>query len=308
MEFKCSFCSLIKYISLFSIVLLFTHCHSPQTQDKITILTTTGIIADGIREIVKDEANVIALMGAGVDPHLYKPSQGDIRKIASADIIIHNGNHLEGRMARLFNNLKKRKTVWSMAEGIPKNKMRQLSESEDLLDPHFWLDPELWISGMENIVNQLEQYNIPNVRQNWNQYRAKIENIHQEFLSKLEKKLPQPKRILITTHDAFFYFGEAYQFNVRSLQGISTSAEYSIKDISNLVNFMVKNEVKAVFVENSVSHKNIEKVIRLAKKRGLEVTLGGELYSDALGDKKSGVDTYIRMLEHNFETIFTALK
>jgi manganese/zinc/iron transport system substrate-binding protein len=292
----------------FCLFILYAQCNTPKPNDKITILTTTGIIADGIREIVKDEANVISLMGAGVDPHLYKPSHGDIRKIASADIIIYNGNHLEGRMARLFTNLKKRKTIWSIADGVPSDKMRKLSESEDLLDPHFWLDPELWMSGMENIMTQLELKNVLNVRDNWKNYRARIEHTHQKFLSKLKDDLPISQRILITTHDAFYYFGEAYQFKVKGLQGISTSAEYSIKDISNLVNFMIKNKVKAVFVENSVSHKNIKKVIQLAEKRGIEVTLGGELYSDALGDKNSGVDTYIRMLEHNFETIFTALK
>lgn len=299
----------IKFLSLLTL-LVFSGCQLEKNNEKPLVLATTGIIGDCMKEILGDQAGVVSLMGAGVDPHYFKPSHGDMRLLSNAQIVIHNGNRLEGKMSGIFGKLKKYKTVLAVADGISFNKMRSLNKNENILDPHIWLDPLLWVEGLDSMVIQLGKtdFNTALIRQNWERYRKEILEVHHHYLKRFSQVIPEDQRILITSHDAFFYFGQAYGFSVKGLQGISTAAEFSIRDLTNLVDFIVENNVKAIFIENSVPPKNLLKVIEACKRKGHVVKMGGELYSDALGDKNSKADTYIKMLLYNFETILEALK
>ena len=292
------------------LLLVFSGCQLEKSREKPLVLATTGIIGDCMKEILGDQAEVVSLMGAGVDPHYFRASHGDMRLLSNAQIVIHNGNRLEGKMSGIFPKIKKHKTVLAVADGIPPNKMRSLNKNETILDPHIWLDPLLWVEGLDSMVIQLAKtdFNADVIKQNWERYRKEILEIHQYYLKRFSQDIPEDQRLLITSHDAFFYFGQAYSFSVKGLQGISTAAEFSIKDLTNLVDFIIDNNVKAIFIENSVPSKNLLKVIEACKRKGHVVKMGGELYSDALGDKNSKADTYIKMLAYNFETILEALK
>lgn len=299
----------IKFLSLLTL-LVFSGCQLEKNNEKPLVLATTGIIGDCMKEILGNQAEVLSLMGAGVDPHYFKPSHGDMRLLGNARMVIHNGNRLEGKMSSIFEKLKKYKTVLAVSDGIPSNKMRSLNKNETILDPHIWLDPLLWVEGLDSMVIQLGKtdFNTDLIRQNWERYRKEILEVHHQYLKRFSQVIPEDQRILITSHDAFFYFGKTYGFSVKGLQGISTAAEFSIRDLTNLVDFIVENNVKAIFIENSVPPKNLLKVIEACKRKGHVVKMGGELYSDALGDKNSKADTYIKMLLYNFETILEALK
>lgn len=299
----------IKFLSLL-LLLVISGCPSEKNNEKPLVLTTTGIIGDCVKEILGNQAEVVSLMGAGVDPHYFKPSHGDMRLLSNAQMVIHNGNKLEGKMSGIFEKLKKHKIVLAVADGISFDKMRSLNKNETILDPHIWLDPLLWIEGLDSMVIQFGKTNLNNdlIRQNWKRYRKDILEVHYQYSKRFSQFIPEDQRILITSHDAFYYFGQAYGFSVKGLQGISTAAEFSIKDLTNLVDFIIENNVKAIFIENSVPPKNLLKVIEACRRKGHEVKMGGELYSDALGDKNSKADTYIKMLAYNFETILEALK
>ena len=300
-----------KSITVFLIsVLLFAGCTEPKDDGKITIACTTGIVADCIRNIVSDEVKVIALMGAGVDPHLYKASQGDIAKLSTADIIVYNGLHLEGKMAKMLENYSKQKPVFALGNYIPKEQLKRVDNTSYLVDPHIWFNPQVWMTGLQGVAEELSLQNpvLKDCRERFTAYNLKVENLTHSLQSQLDSTLPAEQRILITSHDAFEYFGDAFTFEVRGLQGISTAAEYGAKDVKNMIDFIVQNQVKSVFVETSVSNKNLEAVIEGAGALNYDVSIGGTLYSDALGTAGTSQGTYTGMLEANVNTIIEGLQ
>jgi|TARA_B110000114_G_scaffold152492_1_gene164249 manganese/zinc/iron transport system substrate-binding protein len=300
-----------KSITVFLIsVLLFAGCTEPKDDGKITIACTTGIVADCIRNIVSDEVKVIALMGAGVDPHLYKASQGDIAKLSTADIIVYNGLHLEGKMAKMLENYSKQKPVFALGNYIPKEQLKRVDNTSDLVDPHIWFNPQVWMTGLQGVAEELSSQNpvLKDCQERFNAYNLKVEKLTHSLQSQLDSTLPVERRILITSHDAFEYFGDAFTFEVRGLQGISTAAEYGARDVKNMIDFIVQNQVKSVFVETSVSNKNLEAVIEGAGALNYELTIGGTLYSDALGTAGTSQGTYTGMLEANINTIIKGLQ
>ena len=300
-----------KSITVFLIsVLLFAGCTEREDDGKITIACTTGIVADCIRNIVSDEVEVIALMGAGVDPHLYKASQGDIAKLSTADIIVYNGLHLEGKMAKMLENYSKQKPVFALGNYIPKEQLKRVDNTSDLVDPHIWFNPQVWMTGLQGIAEELSSQNpaLKDCQERFNAYNLKVKKLTDSLQSQLDSTLPIDKRILITSHDAFEYFGDAFTFEVRGLQGISTAAEYGAKDVKNMIDFIMKNQVKSVFVETSVSNKNLEAVIEGAGALNYDVSIGGTLYSDALGSAGTSQGSYTGMLEANINTIIKGLK
>ncbi len=302
----------MKHWNLVLLALALVSCTSVDTQQATNrVVCTTGIIADAASELLKgqDTISVEALMGPGVDPHLYKASQGDIDKLMQADLIIYNGLHLEGKMAELFAKMKAKNKL-AAAEAIPKEKLINNSDFEGAFDPHVWFDLELWSIAVQAMAEKLkDQYpSLQNkIESNTIRYLQDIKTLHND-LGKQIGKIPEQQRVLITAHDAFKYFGLQYGLEVKGLQGISTSSEYGIRDVSDLAQFVYQQEIKAIFVESSIPKRAINAVQDAVQKLGGEVNLGGELYSDALGAADGPAGTYLGMVRTNTKTIVSALK
>lgn len=297
-----------KWAILWIALLLLVGCEAKESEkDVIYVVTTTGQIADLVEHVGGEHVRVEALMGPGVDPHLYKATQGDIQKLSQADIIFYNGLHLEGKLEEIFSNMSKTKKVVAVSEGIPKEKLIDVGGAHD---PHIWFDLDLWSYAVRTVRDKLGELD-PKHKQRYEEQAAAYESELMQLKEEAEKEMstiPKRQRVLITAHDAFHYFGRAYDIEVLGLQGLSTDAEYGLKDIQELVHFIVERNIQAVFVESSVSKKAIEAVVEGAKQRGHHVSIGGELFSDALGKKGTEEGTFIGMYRHNVKTIARALK
>ncbi|WP_114784537.1 metal ABC transporter solute-binding protein, Zn/Mn family [Botryobacter ruber] len=300
---------------LFSSLLLFS-CKQVDTRgqlqegERLTVVTTTGILADAVKNIAGDEADVQAIMGSGVDPHLYKATQGDLQLLTDADMIVYNGLHLEGKMGEVLEKLSRYKTVVAAAGGIAPSSLRKSAGFTDAYDPHVWFDVSVWQQVVEHLSKELQKKDLKNARvyeQNAAQYLQQLSELHAAVQQQIAS-IPEQQRILITAHDAFGYFGDAYGIQVRGLQGISTVSEFGLQDVSALVNFIVDNNIKAVFVESSVSPKAIEAVMAGARDKGHRIKLGGTLFSDALGEADTPEGTYAGMVRYNVKQIVSALK
>ncbi|GIP21665.1 metal ABC transporter solute-binding protein, Zn/Mn family [Paenibacillus sp. J22TS3] len=282
---------------------------SPDT-GKLKITATTGMIADLAKEIGGPHVQVTGLMSAGVDPHLYKASQGDIRKLDQADIILYNGLHLEGKMVEIFENMAKKKTTVAVSDPIDRSLLRSGALMNTEYDPHIWFDVSLWMKAagtVRDTLVQKDQTHAEDYKKNADRYIKELETLHKEVAAKIST-IPESSRVLVTAHDAFGYFGDAYHLKVMGLQGISTASEAGTKDVTDLRDYLVENKIKAVFIESSVPRKAIDAVIQGAKEKGHEIKIGGELFSDAMGKEGTPEGTYIGMIRHNVETMVSALK
>ena len=251
------------------------------------------------------------LMGAGIDPHLYKASQGDVKKLDDADVIFYNGLHLEGKMAEMFEALEKRKPTIAVSSYLKEEQLHAApGQSQGGHDPHIWFNVKLWISAAEVIRDTLAEKDSAHASYYKERAAAYIKELEKldTYAREQIALIPEASRILVTAHDAFGYFGEAYGLTVTGLQGMNTMSEYGSKDVSKLRDYLVENNIKAVFIESSVPKKSIESVIEGARQLGHEVKIGGELYSDAMGDAGTVEGTYIGMVKHNVDTIVAALK
>ena len=247
-------------------------------------------------------------MGPGTDPHLFKPTKESLDHMASADIIVSNGLHLEGRMQDILHKLERTKKVIFLGEALDKETLLYGDDAKKIPDPHIWFDVEIWKTVITYLGDELlEAAPQCTDRDRIEAYTSQLDKLD-SWVSEEMNSVPEPQRVLITAHDAFSYFGRAYNIEVIGLQGISTMAEYGIRDVTNLVDLVISREIKAAFVETSVSSRSIEAVIAGCKDRGYDVKEGGTLYSDALGNKNSGADTYIGMVKANVTTIKKALK
>jgi manganese/zinc/iron transport system substrate-binding protein len=275
----------------------------------IRAVCTTGMVADLVRKVGGPQLEVTQLMGAGVDPHRYEVSSGDVSKLDRADMIFYNGLHLEGKMAELFERLAKRRPTCGVADALDRKKV--LKDEEASHDPHVWFDVSLWADAALVVGDALATYDPANAaeyKKRGDEYRAELLKLHQWARDFIEKELPKERRILVTAHDAFRYFGNAYGVEVKGIQGISTTDEPPVKYIEDLVTFLSDRKVKAVFVESSVSPKHMRALIEGCRARGHEVKVGGELFSDAMGAENTPAGTYRGMVEHNVRTIVSALK
>lgn len=281
-----------------------------QGNKPLYVVTTTSIIADVIRNLVTKDIKVESLMGPGVDPHLYKASPGDITKMNRADLIVYNGLHLEGKMSDILEKLGRKKRTYAIATPISKDHLLFAHQSDALPDPHIWMDLKLWSQTISPLAEQLSSVDSANkalFTKNAKAYIQKLGQLDDECKQELEK-IPSGQRVLITAHDAFRYFGKAYCIQVLGVQGISTESEAGLKEINNLVELIVNQHIPAVFIESSISPKNVQALLEGAKSRGEKVKLGGELYSDALGEEGTPTGTYMGMIRHNFKTIAGALR
>ena len=278
---------------------------------KLNIVTTTTMLYDLTAYIAGDHAEVTALMGPGVDPHLYQASAGDVTKMQEADIVVYNGIHLEGKMGDIFASLTEQgRDIICAEDGIDKSVLLDDETNPEIYDPHVWFDVTIWMDVAEHaakVLGEIDPENAADYNANKDNYIKELEELDAYIRGRVEE-LPESSRVLVTAHDAFRYFGKAYGFEVKGLQGISTDAEAGTADVSNLAKFIADNKIKAIFVESSVPPKNIEALQAAVIARGFDVAIGGELYSDSLGDEASGDDTYVLTCKANIDTIVDALK
>jgi len=281
------------------------------TARPVKVATTVTMVTDLVRQIGGDRVEVQGLMGPGVDPHLYKATPADAQKLQRADVIFYSGLLLEGKMQDIFTKIARSKRfVYPVTESLPVENLLEPPQFAGHYDPHVWFDVELWSKGVDTVVKGLSEFDpdgAETFKQRGEQYRQRLKSLHGWVLRRIEE-LPREKRILITSHDAFNYFGRAYGFKVVGLQGISTVTESSLADMIKLIELIKEHQVKAIFVESSVPNKTIE---RVAQDAGVKV--GGELFSDATGtpgEMEDGHDlgTYEGMIRHNVNTIVEALK
>ena len=277
---------------------------------KLVIVTTTGMIADIATNLGGELIEVTALMGPGVDPHLYKASEGDVARLTGADLILFNGLHLESKMGEVLEKLNERQPTVAVAEEIDQAKLLQSAQYQDAVDPHIWFDVTLWLEAVDRTKEALiaiDPDNRNSYEANYEDYVEELEELH-VYVTERAAELPEEKRILVTAHDAFSYFGRAYGFSVRGLQGISTVTEAGAADVRDLADFIVEKQISAIFIESSVSRKNVEALQAAVKSRDFDVAIGGELFSDAMGSPGTEEGTYIGMVRHNIDTIVNALK
>jgi len=275
---------------------------------KLEVVTTTGMIGDLVENIGGKHVEVTSLMGPGVDPHLYKATQGDVKTLDSADMIFYNGLHLEGKMTDIFEMMSKDKPTIAVTEDFKENQLRKVGATEH--DPHVWFDVKLWIVAAEAVKKELiakDPDHEAEYRENYEEYVLQLEELD-KYVHEEINKVPEDQRVLVTAHDAFGYYGQSYGLDVRGLQGINTLSEYGSKDVTDMRNYLVENKIKAIFIESSVPRKAIEAVIQGAGKQGHKVEIGGELFSDAMGERGTEEGTYIGMVRHNTDTIVRALK
>jgi len=278
---------------------------------KLNVVTTTSMLTDLVKNIGGDSIVVNGLMGAGVDPHLYKASEGDVSKLYNADIIFYNGLHLEGKLVEVFEQMdSSNKTQVALAEVLDKNELIGSDYFASNYDPHVWFDIDYFKQFAEKTATVLAQEDSTNAifyQKNKMDYLAKLERLETEVKATIAS-LPKEQRILVTAHDAFNYFGKAYDFEVVGLQGLSTATEAGVQDVQRLSDFIIDKKVKAIFVESSVPRRTIEALEAAVLSKGAEVIIGGSLYSDALGNAGTEEGTYIGMFRYNVNTIVNSLR
>lgn len=273
------------------------------------VVATVGMVADVVRGVAGEYADVTSLIGSGVDPHLYKVTTDDMRQLRAADVIFYNGLLLEGKMASVLERIGERKPVFAAAGVLDPNVLLRPDGNAAHADPHVWMDASLWRRVVDAVAQQLSDFD-PNhtdvYAANAAQIGAEIDKLH-AYVQRVIASIPNKQRVLVTAHDAFNYFGRAYGVEVLGVQGISTESEAGIDDINQLVDLLVERKVQAVFVETSVADKSVRSLIEGAAARGHAVKIGGELFSDAMGEPGTYRGTYVGMLDHNATTIARAL-
>jgi manganese/zinc/iron transport system substrate-binding protein len=280
-----------------------------QAPKKLDVVATTGMIADAIRQVGGERVNVEALMGPGVDPHLYRQTRTDIVRMTRADVVVWHGLYLEAQLEEFFAGLAKRKKVIALAERLDRSRLLEHWEYKGRFDPHVWMDPKLWrdvVTAAREALSDLDPAGKPVFEANAARHLAEIDRLI-AYSERVLASVPADARVLVTAHDAFNYFGRAYGFDVLGIQGISTESEAGLKQIEALVSTLVERKIKAVFVESSVADRNVKALIEGAAARGWTVEIGGELYSDAMGQSGTYEGTYIGMIDHNVSTIARAL-
>jgi manganese/zinc/iron transport system substrate-binding protein len=302
----------MKKIIIILVITAFFGCKdNTQSNGKLNVVTTTSMITDMVKNIGGDYINVQGLMGSGVDPHLYKASEGDVTKLVEANVIFYNGLHLEGKLVEVFEKMgSATKTPIALGEELDKNTLIGSDYFASNYDPHVWFNIEYFKQFAQKVTQVLSEKSPENAdafKANETQYLAQLDALQTKIKATI-KTLPKEKRILVTAHDAFNYFGKAYDFEVVGLQGLSTATEAGVQDVQKLSAFIIENKIKAIFVESSVPKRTIEALQAAVKSKGHDVEIGGTLYSDALGTTGTIEGTYLGMFEYNVNTIVDALK
>ncbi len=275
----------------------------------LRVVATTGMIADAARQVGGDHVEVRALMGPGVDPHAYRQTRSDIVAMTRADLVLWHGLYLEAQLEDFMGDLAESQQVVAVAEALPRDLLIAHDDYDNKFDPHVWMVPDLWARVVANIRDALIKAR-PEARANFEANAAahlgEIDKLG-AYAGKVLASVPEAARVLVTAHDAFNYFGRAYGYEVVGIQGISTESEAGLNRVETLVDLLVERGIKAVFIESSVSDRNVRALIEGASARGHNVAIGGTLYSDAMGQPGTYEGTYIGMIDHNVTTIARAL-
>lgn len=293
-------------------VLLLSACSggaSDSESGRLKVVTTIGQITNVVEIVGGEHVEVNGLMGAGVDPHLYVATESDVTLLSEADVIFYNGLFLEAQMDDILKQLGERKTSVAIGETIHPTRLLASPDYEDEHDPHIWFDLDLWsqaVSAIRDTLIEVDPDNTAAYEANTEAYLSEIAALD-EYVRDQAGKLTRDQRVLITAHDAFSYFGRAYDFEVLGLQGISTESEASTADVRDLASLIAERQVRAVFVESSVPVRNVEALQEAVAAQGFTVEIGGELFSDAMGDPGTIEGTYLGMVRHNIDTIVAAL-
>ena len=300
-----------KHIILVFLITLFSCKKEAKKNGKLQVVTTTTMITDLVKNIGGDKIDIQGLMGAGVDPHLYKASEGDVSKLFNADVIVYNGLHLEGKLEDVFDKMRQqnKKTI-AASNAIDTATLIGSEYFASNYDPHIWFSITNWEIITQYITDkfcELDAENAISYKENGANYLKILASLKTTIIEEVNS-LPIEKRILVTAHDAFNYFGKEFQFNVVGLQGLSTATEAGVQDVRRLASFIEEKNVKAIFVESSVPKRTVEALQEAVRAKGKEVVIGGTLYSDALGSAGTAEATYIGMYKHNVEIIISALK
>jgi manganese/zinc/iron transport system substrate-binding protein len=276
---------------------------------RIRVVATTNIVADLARQVGGDDVEVVALMPPGVDPHQYKASAGDVRRLSEADLIVYGGLELEGKMGDVFAELGDRVPTVAVAEGLPEDRLIPVDGSPGRFDPHVWNDPELWGSAgvaLGDALAEVDAANADAYRERAAAYADRLLTLRDELRRRLAD-VPEGSRVVVTSHDAFRYFGRAFGFEVAGIQGVSTATEATTADVDRIARLVAERRLRAIFVESSVPRQTVDAVLAAARSRGQTARVGGSLYSDSAGDEGTPEGTYEGMLRANVETIATGL-
>ncbi|MEM1183425.1 MAG: zinc ABC transporter substrate-binding protein [Planctomycetota bacterium] len=275
---------------------------------KVVVACTIGMVADTVRHVVGDRAEVVGLIKPGVDPHLYAATRADVKSLLESDVIFYNGHFLEGKMVEAIEGASESGIpVHAIAESLSESVI--LEEAAGVPDPHVWMDPSAWSATIEVVRDAMIAFD----PEGEGVYTANAE-AYAEALAALDAyaervlaSVPESARVLVTAHDAFNYFGHRYGYEVMGIQGLSTESEAGVRDIERISGILVERGVGAVFVESTVPERSVNALINSAKAAGHDVVIGGELFSDAMGDDGTYEGTYVGMIDHNVTTIARAL-
>jgi len=299
-----------KSIICLFVILLFACKNQTKPSGKLKVVVTTSMLTDLVKNIGADLIEIEGLMGPGVDPHLYKASEGDVSKLFNADVIFYNGLHLEGKLVAVFEKMDTQKTTVALGEFLAKEGLIGSDYFASNYDPHVWFNIQYFKEFSDKVTSVLSEKDPKNAASftaNNLAFQQKLDLLHTAVVNTIATLAPE-KRILVTAHDAFNYFGKAYGFKVVGLQGLSTATEAGVQDVQKLSEYIIANKVKAIFIESSVPRRTIEALQEAVLSKGHQVSIGGSLYSDALGDADSVEGTYVGMFLYNIKTIVNALQ
>lgn len=296
---------------LLLLVTLYSCSSKTESSGKLKVVTTTSILTDLVKNIGGDAVEVTGLMGAGVDPHLYKASEGDVSRLSGADIIFYNGLHLEGKLVDVLERMEQQnKRTISLGDALPKDQLISSKLFGANYDPHVWFNVrffKIFADRVTEVLAEAKPEHAELFKNNNKTYQEKLDALD-KYIREAIASLPEEKRILVTAHDAFNYFGKEYGFEVVGLQGISTATEAGVQDVQRLTDFIIERKIKAIFIESSVSRRTIEALQEAVLAKKHQVAIGGSLYSDALGNPGTEEGTYTGMFRYNVQTIVAALQ
>ena len=297
-------------IAILAVIVVLGCKNNKEDNGKLKVVVTTSMLTDLVKNIGADLIEIEGLMGAGVDPHLYKASEGDVSKLFNADVIFYNGLHLEGKLVAVFEKMDTQKTTVALGEFLAKEGLIGSDYFASNYDPHVWFNIQYFKEFSDKVTSVLSEKDPKNAASftaNNLAFQQELDLLHTAVVNTIATLAPE-KRILVTAHDAFNYFGKAYGFNVVGLQGLSTATEAGVQDVQKLSEYIIANKVKAIFIESSVPRRTIEALEAAVLSKGHQVSIGGSLYSDALGDGGSVEGTYVGMFLYNVKTIVNALQ
>lgn len=297
-------------VLVFALVLTVKPVQAQPKSYPYKITTTTGMVNDIVKQVAGKRATIHNIIGEGIDPHLFRPTRSNVVELMSADVVFYSGLMLEGKMADILVKISRRgKVVYAVTEQLDEKELLEPPEFLGHFDPHVWMDVSSWSQAVSVVADALSEYDPSGeaiYHSHAEQYRQQLKKLD-NYVKEVIGSIPKKRRVLITAHDAFNYFGRAYGIEVMGIQGISTESEAGIQDINKLVDLIVQHDIRAVFVETSVADRNIRALIEGAQSRNQKVIIGGALFSDAMGQPGTYEGTYIGMIDHNATIIARAL-